>query len=362
MNGFEQGVAMDRRRFNGWLLSSAATILVPGLARAQVTPAVRLRVAALQMTPRLADTQANIAQAEQLIRDAQAQGAQWIVLPEMFTTAMAFHPDVPGAIQPLDGPATKMMQRLAREGGTVIGGSFLASRDGEAFNSFLLVFPDGQILRHDKDQPTYWENCFYRGGNDDGVLTTPIGNVGSVLCWELIRSRTMRRLRNRVRLVLAGSCWWTLSNEVAPDHPLRTANLNMLQTAPVRCAQFLGVPVIHGSHAGEFDGFFSPDLADVPYQSAYLGEAMIVDADGAVLTRRRAAEGAGVVVADIVLPAKPAPSLAIPDSFWMPGEMPEPWKDSWRRWLKSGADYYETVTRPYIQTGQINEYIPEYMR
>jgi hypothetical protein len=124
----------------------------------------------------------------------------------------------------------------------------------------------------------------------------------------------------------------------------------------------LSVPVVHGPHAGPFHGFFSPDLADVSYQSTYLGEAMIVDADSTVLARRGAAEGAGVVIADIVLPPDPVPALEIPKAFWMPAEMPEPWKDSWQRWLESGADYYKTVTRPYVQTGQINEFVPEYLR
>lgn len=362
MSRGDRTARIDRRQFNTWLLAGLAAAACPVKARSRQASVTSLRVAALQMTPKLADWQANLEQAERLIRDAQAQGAQWIVLPEMFTTAAAFHPDMLTAIQPLDGLAAQMMRRLAREGDSVIGGSFLASRDGDVYNSFLLVFPDGRILRHDKDQPTYWENCFYRGGDDDGVLSTPIGNVGSVLCWELIRSRTMRRLRGRTRLVLAGSCWWTLSDDVDADNPLRTANLSMLQSAPVQCARMLGVPVIHGSHAGPFHGFFSPDLADVPYQSTYLGEAMVVDADGTVLARRSAAEGAGVVVANIVLPQDPTPSLDIPEAFWMPAEMPEPWKDSWQRWLASGADYYGSVTRPYLQTGQINEFIPEYMR
>lgn len=353
---------VDRRRFNTWLLAGLAAAVCPPAARSREAGVEPLRVAALQMTPKLADWQANLEQAERLLREAQSKRAQWIVLPEMFTTAAAFHPDMLTAIQPLDGPVTQMMLRLAREGDSVIGGSFLASRDGDVYNSFLLVFPDGRILRHDKDQPTYWENCFYRGGNDDGVLSTPIGDVGSVLCWELIRARTMHRLRGRTRLVLAGSCWWTLSDEVDADNPLRAANLEMLQAAPVKCARMLGVPVVHGSHAGPFHGFFSPDLADVPYQSSYLGEAMIVAADGTILARRSAAEGAGVVVADIALPQEPIPSLDIPDSFWMPDQMPEPWKSSWERWLASGADYYATVTRPYLQTGEINEFIPEYMR
>lgn len=353
---------MDRRRFNLWLLAGLTAGVCPGMVHAAAEKEQKLRVAALQMAPKLGDLQANLEQAEQLVRQAQKQGAQWIVLPEMFTTAAAFHPDILTAIRPLDGVPAQMMKRLARQGGSVIGGSFLASREDQVHNSFLLVSPDGSVQRHDKDQPTYWENCFYQGGSDDGVLSTAIGDVGSVLCWEFIRSRTMRRLKNRVRLVLGASCWWTLSDDVEADNPLRSDNLKMLQDAPVNCARMLGVPVVHGSHAGTFKGFFSPDLPDVPYDSSYLGEAMVVDATGRVLARRTAEEGAGVVIADIELPVKPAPGLAIPESFWMPEEMPEPWKDSWQRWLGTGSDYYAMVTRHYLRTGEIEEYVPEYMR
>ena len=352
---------ISRRRFNGWLATGVAAGLCPRLAPGRAAGERSVRVAALQMTPKLGDAEANMEQAERLIREAQGQGAQWIVLPEMFTSAAAFHPNILGAIRPVEGSPAQMMTRLARRGESVIGGSFLASRNGEVYNSFLLVFPDGRILRHDKDHPTYWENCFYRGGRDDGVLTTPLGNVGSVLCWEFIRSRTMQRLHGRVRMVLGGSCWWTLSDDVDADNPLRSANLKMLRDAPVHCARMLGVPVVHGSHAGAFNGYFSPDLPDVPYDSTYLGEAMVVDAVGNVLSRRGAAEGAGVVLADITLPPQPTPSLPIPKRFWMPEEMPEPWKDSWKRWLGAGSHYYETVTRPYLKTGDISEYVPEYL-
>jgi len=354
-------VRIDRRRFNAWLAAGLATGLYPGMAQSQQPKAQTLKVAALQMAPKLGNAQANMEQAERLIRDAQKMGAQWIMLPEMFTTAAAFHPDMLTAIQPVDGAPTQMMRRLAQQGNSVIGGSFLASRNGEVYNSFLLVFPDGRVVRHDKDQPTYWENCYYRGGEDDGVLKTPVGNVGSVLCWEFIRSQTMRRLRGRIRLVLGGSCWWTLSDEVDADHPFRSANLNMLQQAPALCARMLGVPVIHASHAGPFNGFFSPDLADLPYDSVYLGETMIVDADGQILSRRGASQGPGIVDSDIVIPKQAAPSLEIPESFWTPSEMPEAWKDSWIRWLESGAYYYDTVTQPYVQTGEVKEFVPSYM-
>lgn len=355
---------ISRRRFNQCLAAGLAAGALSGLSRrtdAKPEAQQKLRVAAIQMAPRLGDVAANLEQAERLILQAQKQGAEWIALPEMFTTAAAFHPDMLSAIRPLDGAPAQLLKRLARQGNCVIGGSFLALRDGNAYNSFLLVFPDGSVEQHDKDFPTYWENCVCLKGDDAGVLTTPIGSVGSVLCWEFIRSSTARRLAGKVKLVVGGSCWWTLPDDADTDSPLWETNLKMLQNAPVRFARMLGVPVIHGSHAGPFNGFYSPDLPDVAYNSTYLGESMVVDAQGNILARRAAADGAGVVTAEISLPKQPLPSESIPDSFWIPEEMPKPWKESWKRWFDTGSHYYQTVTKPYLDTGAINEYVPKYM-
>ena len=117
----------------------------------------------------------------------------------MFTSAAAFHPDMLSAVRDIDGEPARFMKHPARQGNCVIGGSFLAKREGQVYNTFLLVFPDGSTQRHDKDLPTYWENCICRGGEDDGVMETPIGTVGSSLCWEFIRSHTAARMLGRVR-------------------------------------------------------------------------------------------------------------------------------------------------------------------
>jgi len=352
---------MTRRQFNQLLIGGLALAGLPMAALAVPKPPLRLRVAAIQMMPKLGDISANLQQAEMLVRQAISRGAQWVILPEMFTSGMAFHPDMLNAIRPLDGEPAQLLQRLAREGQAIIGGSFLASREGRVFNTFLLVHPDGTTTRHDKDHPTYWEACYYEGGKDGGVLDSPIGPVGSVLCWESIRSQTARRLAGRISLVVGGSTWWTLPDDAAPDSPLRADNLKMLKSSPPRLARMLGVPVVHASHAGPFHGFYSPELPDVPYDSTYLGETMIVDARGRVLTRLAQAEGAGVALAEIELPDKSAAIDPIPVDFWIPPEMPEPWKASWQRWLKSGAHYYREVTLPYLQTGVIKEYSPEYL-
>ena len=41
--------------------------------------------------------------------------------------------------------------------------------------------------------------------------------------------------------------------------------------------------------------------------------------------------------------------------------MPQPWQDSGERWFEPGSLYYETVTLPYLQTGELNEYVPAWM-
>jgi len=354
---------MKRREFNRWLAGLLAASAGPGLTKtaAWAAPArSRLRVGAIQMQPRLGDVAANLEQAERLIREALRRGAEWIALPEMFTSAAAFHEGMLGAIRPVGGEPLQFLQRLARAEGCTLGGSFLASDKGEVYNSFLLVTPDGQVRRHDKDYPSFWENCVSIGGKDDGVLDSPKGPIGAALCWELIRSQTARRLFGRVGLLMAGSCWWTLPDEAEALHPRRVLNRRLLREAPLRMARMLGVPVVHGAHSGPFNGFYGPELPDVPYDSRYIGEAMIVGADGAILARRDAEDGPGVVVAEIELGGPARPSESIPERFWIPEEMPESWQVSWRRWLASGARYYQAVTQRYLQTGEIVEYKSEF--
>ncbi|MCG6943006.1 MAG: carbon-nitrogen hydrolase family protein [Thiohalocapsa sp.] len=364
----------DRQRLSRRTLLQGLLAGIAGLAggahrlagaaseRATTSNPTTIKAAAVQMAPKLGNAAANLAQAERLAREAIAAGADWIVLPEMFTSAAAFHPDMLTAIHPIDGAPARLLQDLARQHHLTIGGSFLARAGEDVYNAFLLAMPDGSVRRHDKDFPTYWETCYYVGGDDDGVLETPIGPVGVALCWEMVRAGTAQRLAGKVRLLLAGSTWWTLSDEAPDDHPLRALNRRMLRETPPRMARLLGVPVIHGSHAGPFAGFDSPELPDVSYDSRYLGEAMIVAATGEILARRPAEDGPGIVTAELRIAQAPSPLEPLPDRFWLPEEMPQEWQHAWKRWFPRGEDYYRTVTLPYLATGEVPEYVPPYMR
>jgi N-carbamoylputrescine amidase len=307
----------------------------------------QMRVAAVQMRAKVADVAYNLAQAEALVREAFGRGARWVILPEFFTSAVAFTPAMLSAWQPLEGPPLQLMRRLAREHDGVVGGSFIAKSGNDCFNSFLLVFPDGQYVRHDKDIPTMWENSYYIGGNDDGALETPAGRVGVAMCWELIRSQTARRLRGKMDLVVGGSCWWDLRLPVPENQREDQARLReMLRQAPAHLARMLGVPVVHGSHAGEFEAL-TPGNEAKPYASRYLGETQIVDGKGNVLARMAYEDGEGVVTADIT-PGAVEPSAPIPDDFWT-GDLPAGARYAWEHLNALGREYYATTMRPLLE-------------
>jgi predicted amidohydrolase len=105
-----------------------------------------MRVAAIQLTS-TADKQANLDLAEQLVRRAAADGAQLIVLPEMFN--VLGDPDVlRSGAESLDGPTLTQMRGLARQLGTwLVAGSIIerAADAGRLHNTSCLIDPAGTI-------------------------------------------------------------------------------------------------------------------------------------------------------------------------------------------------------------------------
>jgi predicted amidohydrolase len=306
-----------------------------------------VRVAAVQMQAELGDVDANLIKAERLVCEAFKRGANWVILPEFFTTAIAIHPKMLDAARPLNGKPMQLLKSLAKKYRGVVGGSFIAIREGNTYNTFVLALPDGSTYLHDKDFPTFWENNYYIGGNDDGVLNTPKSPVGVALCWEFVRSGTVKRLLGRVSMVVGGSCWWTSADDDKSDtaDAFRRQSLSLLKETPVKFARMLGVPVIHASNAGTFKGYAQVDEKK-PYNSHYLGETMIVDGRGQILARMSYEDGEGVILADITPGEVGGAREPIPSRFWIP-EFSEGTMTRWKEAITLGRKYYDEVTMPH---------------
>lgn len=278
-----------------------------------------MRVAAIQLEVALGDVAGNLAENERLVRAAAGDGAELVSLPEFFSTGAVFLPEIAAGALPPDGLATDMLEGLAGELGIWIGGSFLCrDADGEFRNAWLLAGPDGRIHgRHDKDLPTMWENAFYIGGSDDGVVETEGFTVGAAVCWEFMRSATARRLAGRVDLIMGGSNWWSV-----PGWPPRSLTARMESSnarnaarAPVELARMVGAPVVHGAICGEAVCPM-PELPLMTYRGRFEGGALVADATGRVLAYRDREQGSGHAIAEVETGRVP-PSAEIPNRYWL---------------------------------------------
>ncbi|MEA2346526.1 MAG: deaminated glutathione amidase [Thermoleophilaceae bacterium] len=274
-----------------------------------------MKAAAIQLEAKLADVPANLQMCEELADQAGAQGADLIALPEFFSTGIGFTPELADCALPVDGAATDLLLRLAERHGALVGGSFLCrDPDGEVRNAYLLAGPGGIAGRHDKDLPTMWENAYYVGGSDDGVIQAGELRVGAAVCWELMRTQTVRRLAGRIDIAMTGSGWWSMPENWPFQRKLEARNEVTARTSIVSFAGFVGAPVLHAAHSGEL----TCDMPWIPggYRGHFQGGAVICDGHGRVLAKRDRLEGPGVVTAEIE-PGAVAPSATPPDRFWL---------------------------------------------
>ncbi len=276
-----------------------------------------IRAGAVQLEAELGDIDTNLERCADLVDQAVADGAQWVALPEFFSTGVANLPRLREIAPGIDGAPTKMLCEAAARHGVHVGGStLLRDADGHVRNAYLLAGPDGTVIgRHDKDLPTMWENLLYVGGTDPGRIEAAGMTVGVAMCWELMRTQTVHRLAGRVDLVMGGSGWWSI-----PPWPPKALtrrweanNSRQALSAISEFGPFVGAPVVHGAHSGTVECPWPP--GGIPYRGHFQGGAVIADATGQVLAARHREQGPGVVVADVpVLRTEPRKA---PDRFWL---------------------------------------------
>ncbi|WGF87157.1 N-carbamoylputrescine amidase [Marinivivus vitaminiproducens] len=140
------------------------------------------------------DLAANVDRAEGLVRRAAGQGAQIVLLQELFETPYFCLEEKPkhfALARPADGhPVIARMQRLARELGVVLPVSYF-ERAGQAhYNALVLIDADGAVIGHYRkshipDGPGYEEKYYFNPG-DTGFLVrdTRHGRLGVAICWD----------------------------------------------------------------------------------------------------------------------------------------------------------------------------------
>lgn len=152
-----------------------------------------IRIALVQMAC-TNDLATNVDRAERHVREAAAQGAHLVLLPELFE--YLYWPQVEAehlfalAHEVEDHPFLGRFQALAAELGVVLPVSFFERAGHAHFNSLQMIDADGTPLglyrkSHIPDGPGYEEKYYFNPG-DTGFRAwrTRVGTVGVGICWD----------------------------------------------------------------------------------------------------------------------------------------------------------------------------------
>jgi predicted amidohydrolase len=249
---------------------------------------MKFLAAAIQMLAS-PDKEANLKEAEARVREAAARGAKVVALPEVFNWRGDQKEERKNA-EPIPGPTTNLMLRLARELGIyLLAGSILEEIPGssKAYNTSLFFDPKGNLLAcyrkihlFDVDIErgvSTMESETRQPGQEIVVAETEFCPMGLTICYDLRFPELYRALvAKSARVIFVPSAFTALTGE-AHWEPL-------LRARAIENQVYIAAPDQIGRNPKSF---------------ATYGNSMIVDPWGRVLAR--ASDHPCIILAEIDL-------------------------------------------------------------
>jgi len=123
----------------------------------------------------------NFAEKIQLIKEP----VDVIVLPEMFTSGFTMQPE--HVFETMNGKTIAWMKEIALKSNSAICGSLVISENGNYYNRFVFVTPDGKLQYYDK-RHTFTlagESKVYKAGNERLIINYKGWNIHPLVCYDL---------------------------------------------------------------------------------------------------------------------------------------------------------------------------------
>ena len=141
-----------------------------------------------------ADPKENLAKVLARIEEAADQGAQVVSTQELFRSLYFCQTEDHaqfGLAEPIPGPSTEALSKLAAARGIVIVGSLFERRAAGLYhNTAVVIDADGKLLgkyrkMHIPDDPLFYEKFYFTPG-DLGFKSfdTRFGRIGVLVCWD----------------------------------------------------------------------------------------------------------------------------------------------------------------------------------
>lgn len=253
-----------------------------------------VKIGLIQMEAKPLDLQGNLSKSAYYIEKSVDEGAQIIVLPEMFNVGLSVEEELMTLGEPLDGPTINWLKNQAAEHQVYILTSFYERFEGYFYNTMVMIGSDKTIQYYRKRNPTVQERLVWKRSDapGPGVFETPFGRIGGAICFDSFSRETYEGFKQSgVGLVIMIALWGTF--RPAPKYPDTYFFRNILNrqshlasnVVPKKYAEKLGIPTVFANQCGKIKITMThprlypmPDWKDAEY--VYEANSNIFDASG----------------------------------------------------------------------------------
>ena len=168
----------------------------------------KCKVATAQIDLALADKDANFKKIDKIAQTAVKQEADFLCLPEYFTTG-CIPEKFSSLAEPIPGYSVDKLKNIAQEHDLYIVGSLLEKTTHGIFNTAVLIDPDEAVLiKYRKIHLFMDEQKFITHGQEFPIADTKFGKIGIMICYDAIFPEVARRLALQgVDIIFLPSNW-----------------------------------------------------------------------------------------------------------------------------------------------------------
>lgn len=270
------------------------------------------------------DVKKNLDKFEGMIREAAAKGASLIVFPEtalqgyLFGIGHAISKEEweyhYAAAETLDGQSVRRLTKLAAELDIIISMGMTEKVDGVGsevlYDSSVTVGPSGVMNVYRKVHLGAGEKLLYAFGHDWPVCESPIGRLGTMICYDLKFPESARQLvLGGAQILLFPTIWPASNREGYSDGNLAWALDTLCRARALENQVYL---VCSNATGGD-------DVSSM----RFAGQSQIVDPNGMVLARAELEETVLYAEVDVADGIRSARTTGFNGLFFIKDRHPE---------------------------------------
>ena len=209
-----------------------------------------VEVAMIQMKVVGGKMEDNLRQAEKMVADAAAHGADIALLPECMDLGWTHPSSLSNATAIPDGEVFSRLSALAKKNKIFICSGLTEKDQDKVFNAAVLIDDEGKLLlKHRKINELDIGKPYYATGDRINVTDTKLGRIGVMICADAaVEDRSIINSLGRMepQIILSPSAW-----AVPPDYdPVKEPYGKIWRDAYLPAAEKFATYIISTSNVG----------------------------------------------------------------------------------------------------------------